>query len=289
MFAFASPLTRRRKAADTLFRVLCLLAVLVACGFLAMLLFTVFKDGLGRLNWEFFQKFSSRRPENAGIKASLFGSLWVIGLTTLISVPVGVAAAVFLEEFSPRQNRWVNMIQLNIANLAGVPSIVYGLLGLAVFVRFMALDRSVLAAALTMSLLILPTIIVVSQEAIRAVPGHYKQSALALGATHWQSVRTQVLPAALPGIVTGVILAVARAVGETAPLITIGAVTFIASVPDSVRSKFTVLPITIFDWSSRPQAAFHQAAAAAIIVLIGLLLLLNGAAIFIRARTQRRA
>jgi phosphate transport system permease protein len=206
----------------------------------------------------------------------------------LVAVPIGVAAAVYLEVFTSSRNRLASFIQLNIANLAGVPSIVYGLLGLAVFVRMMALGRSVLAGALTLAILVLPMIIVVSQEAIKAVPRLYTEGSLALGATRWQTVFRQLLPAALPGIITGIILSVSRAMGETAPLITIGAVTVIRQVPEDLNSKFTVLPIQIFDWSSRPQVGYHAAAAAAIIVLVAMLLLLNSAAIVIRARSQKK-
>jgi phosphate transport system permease protein len=203
-------------------------------------------------------------------------------------VPIGVAAAVYLEVFTSSRNRLASFIQLNISNLAGVPSIVYGLLGLAVFVRTMALGRSVLAGALTLAVLVLPMIIVVSQEAIKAVPRLYSEGSLALGATRWQTVFRQLLPVAMPGIITGIILSVSRAMGETAPLITIGAVTVIRQVPEDLDSKFTVLPIQIFDWSSRPQVGYHEAAAAAIIVLVAMLLLLNSAAIIIRARSQKK-
>lgn len=277
-----------RKRADWLFRAACLMAVLVACAFLAFLLVAVMRDGAGRIDLKFLSEFSSRLPQNAGIKAAVFGTLWVIGLTALVSIPVGIAAAIYLEEFGHERNKLAQFVQLNIQNLAGVPSIVFGLLGLAVFVRFFDLGRSVIAGALTMSLLILPTIIVVAQEAIRAVPSSYRDGALALGATKWQAIRGQVLPAALPGVITGVILAVSRAIGESAPLITIGAVAFIGRVPDGPMSKFTVLPIQIYDWSSRPQKGFHENAAGAIIVLMAVLLVLNGAAIWIRARTQKR-
>jgi phosphate transport system permease protein len=255
---------------------------------LVFLLGSILVDGLPRLNLEFFQNFSSRRPEAAGIKAAMMGSIWIIVITTVVAVPMGIAAAVYIEEFSPKNNPVTAFIQVNINNLAGVPSIIYGLLGLAVFVRFFALDRSIIAGALTLSLLVLPTIIVVAQESIRAVPDSYRHGALALGATKWQMVRTQSLPNALAGIVTGVILSLSRAIGETAPLITIGAVAFIATVPESLGSKFTVLPIQIFDWSSRPQSGFHDAAAAAIIVLLAILITLNLVAVLIRARSQQR-
>jgi phosphate transport system permease protein len=278
---------RRRKLLDRFFGSFCLISIVLACLVLIYLLSTVVRDGAGKLNPQFFNSFTSRIPDRAGIKASLFGTLWVIVLTGCIAVPVGIAAAIYLEEFNTRRNRLTNFIQVNIANLAGVPSIVYGLLGLALFVRWMALDRSIIAGALTMSLLILPMIIIVSQEALRAVPSSYREASFALGATKWQTIRGQVLPAALPGILTGVILSISRAIGETAPLITIGAVTYIATTPSSVTDKFTVLPIQIFDWASRPQEGFHKAAAGGILVLLAVLLTLNAAAVILRYRSQR--
>jgi phosphate transport system permease protein len=203
-------------------------------------------------------------------------------------VPVGIATAIFLEDFADRRKAWVRAVQLNIANLAGVPSIVYGLLGLAVFVRWMLLGRSILAGALTMALVVLPMIIVVAQESIRAVPSSLREGAIALGATKWQAIRSQVLPSALPGIVTGVILAVSRAIGETAPLIVVGAVTFIAAVPSGLESKFTVLPIQIFDWTVHPRREYHQLAASAIVVLLAMLLTMNAVAVGIRMRSRGR-
>ncbi|MFZ4506267.1 MAG: phosphate ABC transporter permease PstA [Fimbriimonas sp.] len=277
-----------RKLADRIFGLVCILAILFATVLLLILLGSIVHDGASRLSLDFFQSFSSRKPEEAGIKAAIMGTVWVIGLTTLIAVPIGVAAAVFLEEYTSRKTKFTEFIQLNIANLAGVPSIIYGLLGLALFVRWLALERSVISGALTMTLLILPMVILVAQEALRAVPYSIREGSYALGASRWQTIRGQVLPCALPGILTGVILSVSRAIGETAPLITIGAVTYIAFVPGDVRSKFTVLPIQIFDWSSRPQPAFHQTAAAAILVLLAILLGLNSIAIVLRYRSQRR-
>lgn len=285
---FAGAVSPSRKRKDAMFRYVCFAAVFVACAFLVLLLWSVAKDGIGRIDASFFESYGSRFPEKAGIKAAIWGSLWVIVVAILIAVPIGVAAAVYLEVFTSSRNRLASFIQLNIANLAGVPSIVYGLLGLAVFVRTFALGRSVLAGSLTLAILVLPMIIVVSQEAIKAVPRLYTEGSLALGATRWQTVFRQLLPAALPGIITGIILSVSRAMGETAPLITIGAVTVIRQVPEDLESKFTVLPIQIFDWSSRPQVGYHEAAAAAIIVLVAMLLLLNSAAIVIRARSQKK-
>jgi phosphate transport system permease protein len=285
---FTRKVDPRRRLHDKVFRYLCVGGVAVACLFLLLLLWTIVRDGAGRLNGDFFTGIASRFPDKAGIKVALLGSVWVMVVTIVVAVPVGVAAAVYLSMFTSSRNRLASFIQLNIANLAGVPSIVYGLLGLAVFVRYLGFGRSVLAGGLTMALLILPMIIVVSQEAIKAVPRYYTEGSIALGATKWQTVFRQVLPSAMPGIITGIILSLSRAVGETAPLITIGAVTFIAKTPDSLDSKFTVLPIQVFEWSSRPQVGFHEAAAATIIVLLGLLIVLNSAAIFIRARAQRR-
>lgn len=279
---------RIRQLKAKLFGFFCLMSIVIAGLMLVALLYKVIADGGSRLTPEFFQNFTSSTALKAGIKGALAGTLWVIVLTALISVPLGVAAAVYLEEFTLRKNRFTEFIQLNIANLAGVPSIVYGLLGLAVFVRFMDMGRSIIAGALTMSLLILPMIIIVTQEALRAVPSSYREASYAMGASLWQTIRKQVLPSALPGILTGIILAVSRAVGETAPLITIGAATFIAFTPRGIGDQFTVLPIQIFNWTSRPDKAFAEAAAGAIIVLLGVLILLNSVAIIIRNRTQRR-
>jgi phosphate transport system permease protein len=274
----------RRKVLDRIFGVFCLIAIILAGLLLVALLWTVVRDGAGRVSSQFFTSFPSRFPDRAGIFPALLGTLWVIALTGLIAVPIGIAAAVYLEEWTHRKSRITEFIQLNIANLAGVPSIVYGLLGLALFVRWLGLDRSVIAGALTMSLLILPMVILVSQEALRAIPRSYREASYALGASRWQTIRGQVLPAALPGILTGVILSIARAIGETAPLLTIGAVAYINFAPEGLGSRFTVLPIQIFEWSSRPQPGFHEAAAATILVLLAVLLTLNSVAIVIRYR-----
>ena len=254
---------------------------------LALLLYRVSAQGIAWLDWQFIDSFPSRFPHKAGIKSGLWGSIWMISLTALFSMPLGVGAAVYLEEFSPK-NSWKTLIEINIANLAGVPSIVYGLLGLAVFVRTMSLDRSVLAGSMTMSLLILPVIIIASREAIRSVPASIRHAALALGATRWQTVRAHVLPSAAPGIITGVILALSRAIGETAPLIMIGALTYVAFVPEGPLDSFTTLPIQIFNWASRPQPEFHELAAAGIILLLGVLLTMNGIAVAIRHYFDRK-
>jgi phosphate transport system permease protein len=269
------------------FQALALLAVTLALMVLLTLLWDVARDGFGRLSWDFLNSFPSRRAERAGIKSALVGSLYLMGLTALFSAPLGIGAAIYLEEYAP-VNRLTRLIELNIANLAGVPSVVYGLLGLEIFVRAMRLERSLLAGSLTMSLLILPVIIISAREALRAVPASIRFGARALGATRWQAIYRHVMPLAFPGMLTGVILAFSRAVGETAPLITIGALTFIPFLPEHPLSPFTVLPIQAFNWISRPQAAFHANAAATILVLLILLLGLNSLAIALRVRFQKR-
>jgi phosphate transport system permease protein len=275
---------RRRKARH--FKQGCALLTWLAVVLLAVLLIHVTRQGIGWLNVDFLTNFPSRFPDQAGIKSALWGTVWLIALTALFSIPIGVAAAIYLEEFASH-TKINSFIEINIANLAGVPSIVYGILGLAIFVRWFALERSVLAGSLTMTLLILPVIIMASREAIRAVPDSIRHAAFALGATRWQMVRHHVLPSALPGILTGVILAMSRAIGETAPLIMIGALTYVAFVPEGPLDPFTALPIQIFNWASRPQQDFHQLAAAGIIVLLVVLLAMNAAAIVIRQRSQR--
>lgn len=278
-------LERRRRRAR-LFRFVCAAMTWSAVVILAVLLVHITRQGIRWVDWQFLTSFPSRFPDQAGIKSALAGTLWLIGMTALISIPVGVAAAVYLEEYA-RRGKVSTFIQINIANLAGVPSIVYGMLGLVIFVRFLALGRSVLAGALTMSMLILPVIIIASREAIRAVPGSIRQAAFALGATRWQTVRHHVLPSALPGILTGVILALSRAIGETAPLVMIGALTYVAFLPEGPLDAFTALPIQVFNWASRPQEEFHSLAAGGIIVLLVVLLAMNASAILIRQRTQR--
>jgi len=254
---------------------------------LAFLLVDVLTDGLQEIDIEFLTSFPSRFPENAGLRSALLGSLWLLVMTAFISFPLGVASAIYLEEYAP-ESKLKRFIQLNIANLAGVPSVVYGLLGLGMFVRTFGLGRSILAGSMTMSLLILPIIIVASREALRAVPDSLREGALALGASKWQMVRRTVLPAAIPGILTGTILALARAVGETAPLITIGALTYIAFDPSGPMDLFTVLPIQIFNWVSLPQKGFHSLAAGGIIVLLVVLFAANLTAVVMRYRFERK-
>jgi len=277
------PRRERRRRIGKLFEWACLGAILLGVAALAVLLVDVTIDGLPYLSFGFLTEYPSRFPERAGVRSAILGTLWMMGLTAAFSFPLGVGAAVYLEEYAP--DHWTTrLIQTNISNLAGVPSIVYGILGLTVFVRFFALERSVLSGALTLSLLILPIVIIAAQEAIRAVPRSLRQASYGLGATRWQTIRGQVLPAAMPGILTGTILSLSRAIGETAPLIMIGALTFIAFPPTSPMDPFTVLPIQIFNWASKPQAEFHDLAAAAIVVLLVMLLSMNALAIYLRNR-----
>ena len=283
-----------RHFVSTLFRWISAGGALVGVVLLAMLLADVARDGTRFLSWEFLNTFPSRFPEQAGFKAALWGSIWVIGFTALFSFPIGVGAALYLEEYSGR-GRLTRLIQLNISNLAGVPSIVFGILGLQLFVRgtlgfgpdLGGFGRSVVAGALTLTLLILPIVIVAAQEAVRAVPGSIREASYGVGATRWQTVWHHVLPQALPGILTGMILALSRAIGETAPLIMIGALTFVAFVPESPGDPFTAMPIQIFNWVGRPQADFRDLAATGIIVLLVALLAMNALAVYVRQRTQR--
>jgi phosphate transport system permease protein len=279
--------TRGRHSRDYLFVAFGLLSTLLGLVALGALLYDVIHDGTARLSWQFVTSYTSRRAADAGILPALLGSMFVIALTAAIAIPVGVAAAVHLEEYGGR-GRLSRLIEINISNLAGVPSIVYGLLGLGLFVRIMGMGRSVLAGACTLALLVLPVVILSTREALRAVSNSLREGSYALGATKWQTIWHQVLPAAFPGILTGLILALSRAIGETAPLITLGALTYVPFVPSDIWSPFTVLPIQIFAWVSRPQASFAENAAAGILVLLGLLLLMNGTAIALRDRLQRR-
>lgn len=275
------------RPADWIFAAAMIIALSIGLIALGLLFWQVLEEGWSSLSWSFLTSYTSRNPEDAGIRAALLGTLWVLILVAIIAFPIGVGASVYLEEFA-RKNRVTRLIEVNISNLAAVPSVVYGILGLAAFVRFFGMGRSIIAAALTLSLLVLPIIIVASREALRAVPSSIREGGLALGATRWQTVRAQVLPAALPGILTGTILALSRAIGEAAPMILVGAATFIAVDPSGLGSSFTVLPIQIFNWTAQPREEFHQIAAAAIIVLIAVLLVLNLAAILLRNKFTRK-
>ncbi|MSQ09627.1 MAG: phosphate ABC transporter permease PstA [Dehalococcoidia bacterium] len=276
-----------RRRGDRIFGFVGLGATVLGLLVLVVLIVDVAKDGLPNLNWEFITSFPSRRPGQAGILSALVGSIYMLSLVALIALPLGVGAAIFLEEYEKRG--WLaSLIQINIQNLAGVPSVVYGLLGLGLFVRLLGFERSLLSGALTMALLVLPIVIIAAQEAIKAVPPSLREAAYALGATKWQMIWHVVLPSAFPGILTGVILALSRAIGESAPLITIGALTFIAFLPDGPFSPFTVLPIQIFNWVSRPQAGFHDRAAAGILLLLAVLLSMNAIAVYLRNKLQRK-
>jgi phosphate transport system permease protein len=276
----------RRKMIAILLQGIFGLATLFAVVALGALLYTVVSDGARWLSWDLLTQSNSRKAENAGFQSGIIGTFWVISLTALLAIPIGIGAAVYLEEYAPR-NWWTKILQTNISNLAGVPSVVYGLLGLSLFVYFLGFGRSVLAAALTMSLLILPVIIIASQESIRAVPSSLREAAFALGATRWQVVRSHVLPAAMPGILTGTILALSRAIGETAPLVVVGAALFLSHNPDGLFSRFTVLPVQIYQWTARPQTDFRDLAAAGIIILLVMLLLMNSVAIYFRQRFSK--
>ncbi len=281
--------SRRNTVAQWAFNVAMLLGLLIAMATLMSLLVQVVTEGWSRLNLDLLTSFPSSRPARAGAQSAILGTLWVMGVVVVTCIPVGIAAAIYLEEYADR-TRWYNrLIEVNIQNLAAVPSIVYGILGLAFLARGWAdLGPSVLAAGLTLSLLVLPVVIIASREAIRAVPRSIREASLALGATQWQTIRRQTLPAAIPGIATGSILALSRAIGEAAPLLLLGALTFVTFNPTGLDSAFSVLPVQIFNWISRPQEEFHVLAAAAIVVLLVILLAMNGTAIWLRRRFQRR-
>lgn len=315
---------RRRHRASSAFAWFCSISTWLSVLILAVLLTAVTWEAAGALSWRFLVRYDSRNAENAGVIAGLLGSIWLIGLTALFCVPIGVGAAVYLEEYA-KPSWFTRLIQLNISNLAGVPSIVYGILGFTAFVRMFGIakeayrvhlgfttlnislpfGRSLLSGALTMTLLSLPVVIIAAQEALRAVPPSIRHAAFALGATKWQTIRHQVLPAALPGILTGVILAMSRAIGETAPLAVIGAATYITFAPGKIDSLsdlatnpggllqapfdgFTVLPMQIYNWVMLPNAAFRQVTAAGIVVLLVVLFMMNSAAIVIRQRFQQK-
>ena len=274
---------------DRIFFIGFLLAILIGVAGLAALLIDVLIDGLGFLNWKFLTNYASRKPLESGILAPMAGTVWVVGLTAIFTIPVGIGTAIYLEEFA-RKNRLTRLIELNISNLAGVPSVIYGLLGLAVFVQFLFNgSRNLTAGALTMTLLILPIVIIASQEAIKAVPSSYRDAAYAMGATRWQVVKTVVMPQAVPGMMSGIILALSRAVGESAPILIISSLVWVTFVPTSPDSKFTVLPLQIFTWVSQPQEDFRSIAAAGIIVLLLILLGMNAVAIWIRNKYQMRS
>jgi phosphate transport system permease protein len=274
---------------DRVFPLLTRACVAIGLLVLATLLIQVVAEGWPRLSFDIITKFPARRAEAAGAKSAFFGTLWVIGFTGALCIPIGIGAAIYLEEIADTNRWWNRLIEINVQNLAAVPSIVYGILGLAFLVRGLGLGQTVIAGALTLTLMVLPTVIIASREAIRAVPSSLRQASMGLGATQLQTIGRVVLPAAASGIATGVILALSRAIGEAAPLILIGGLTFIKFTPTGPGSAFTVLPIQIFNWISRPQDEFRTLAAAAIVVLLLVLLALNSVAIWIRNRSRRHA
>jgi phosphate transport system permease protein len=283
----ASSQQHARNLKARLFKLLLIAAVAFAVGALAALLWTTAQRGWDYLSWHLITSMPSRKPEIAGLNSALWGTVYVIGLTALMAFPIGTAAAIYLEEYGPK-NRLTRLLQLNISNLAGVPSIVYGLLGLGIFAGWFGFGRTLITGAMTMALLILPIIIIASQEALRAVPPSLREAAYGLGATKWEVIWHHVLPSALPGILTGTILAVSRAIGETAPLMVAGASGFLLFRPDSLDSNYTVLPMQIYNWTARPQQEFRDLAAAGIIVLLVVLLVMNSLAIVIRQRFTRK-
>ena len=277
-----------RKIKSGVFHSLLLFSIGFSIVMLALLLYQIISTGIKWLDFSFLTSMPSRFPKKAGILSALIGSIWTIGLTALFSFPLGVGTAIYLEEYSNNKHWYNRFLQLNISNLAGVPSIVYGMIGLAVFVKAMNFGRSILAGALTLTLLILPTIIVAAQEALKSVPNSLREGSFALGVTKWKTITGTVIPYSLPGILTGAILAISRAMGEAAPLIMVGAAGYIAFLPRGPMDSFTVLPIQIFNWTSRPQADFQQVAAAGIIVLMVLLLTANAVAIILRNKFQNK-
>ncbi len=283
-----NPALSRRKTIGAIFYFVFLCAVMVGIIGLIVLLTQIITTGWSWLDWNFITSYPSRHPEQAGIRSAMMGTIWAIGLTAVFTVPIGVGAAIYLEEYAPR-NWFTGLIEINISNLAGVPSIVYGLLGWALFVQLMSLGRVVLAGAMTLSLLVLPIVILASREAIRAVPNEYRLGAFALGADQWQVIKGTVLPSAIPGILTGTILALSRAIGEAAPVIAISALVYITFVPSSPLDQFTVMPIQIFNWISRPQEEFQNLAAAGIMVLLIILLSMNAVAVLLRNKFQIRS
>ncbi len=272
---------------DKIFKAWGIIATFIGIIILVLFIGDIFNDGTQRLSFDFINSLPSRLPEKAGIKPAMMGSIWIMALTAIISFPLGVAAGIYLEEYA-KKNKFSSFLEMNISNLAGVPSIIYGLLGVQIFVRTMQFGNSVLAGAFTLSLLILPIIIVATREAIKAVPSSIKEGSYGMGATKWQTIWYQVLPASLGGILTGVILALSRAVGEAAPLIVVGALAYVPFVPSSPMDEFTVLPIQIFNWTSRPQHGFIINAAAAILVLLAITLIMNGIAVYLRNRWQNK-
>lgn len=283
-------LSRSRLFKENFFRVLVSLSIFFALGFILFVVFILFLQSKGSLNLDLFRNFPSARPANAGIQSAIFGSIWVVGIAALVAVPIGIVAAIFLEEFINPNNRIAKIIDLNVRNLAGVPAVVFGMVGLAFIARgSLGWGFTVGTAALVLAMMILPVVIIVSRESIRAVPSSLRDGSLALGATQWQTVWRTVMPSALPSIATGAILSVSRAMGESAPLLLLGALAFVTYNPESLDSDYTILPLIIFRYASNAKEEFHAIAAATSLVLMAILFLMNLTAILIRDRSQRKA
>jgi len=278
---------RKNRLKDQAFKIWGIFCTLLGLVLLAIFIGNILIDGIMRIDWAFVMNLPSRHAEESGIYTALMGSIWVLLLTTIIALPVGIAAAIYLEEYS-KKNKLATILEVNISNLAGVPSIIYGLLGLEVFVRIMEMGASVLAGSFTLALLILPIVIVSTREALKAVPKSIRDASFAMGASKWQTVYHQLLPASFGGILTGIILALSRAVGETAPLIVIGALAYVPFAPSSPMDEFSVLPIQIFNWITRPQHGFVENAAAAIIILLLITFVMNGIAVYFRNKWQKK-
>jgi len=278
---------QKNKLIDNAFKTIGILFTYLGILILAILLYKIIAAGSSRINWDFLTSLPSRKPEKAGIYTAILGTLDLMMLTIIISIPIGIGAGIYLEEYA-KKTKLTTLLEINIANLAGVPSIIYGLLGLGIFVRFFNFGGSILSGALTLSLLILPIIIVATREAIKAVPSSLKEASFALGATKWQTIQKVVLPSSFGGILTGIILAMSRAIGETAPLIVVGAMAYVPFVPHSVFDTFSVLPMQIFTWTTRPKAGFAIAASGAIIILLILTFVMNGVAVYFRNKWQKK-
>lgn len=278
---------RKNRILDQAFKFWGIACTLLGLVLLAIFIGSILVDGIQRIDWSFITNLPSRTAAKAGIYTALMGSVWVLVLTTIIALPVGIAAAIYLEEYA-KKNRFASILEVNISNLAGVPSIIYGLLGLEIFVRVLQMGSSILAGSFTLALLILPIVIVSTREAIKAVPKSIRDASYALGASKWQTVSQQLLPASFGGILTGIILALSRAVGETAPLIVIGALAYVPFAPTTPMDDFSVLPIQIFNWISRPQHGFEVNAAAAIIILLLITFIMNGIAVYFRNKWQKK-
>lgn len=277
-----------RKLKDKIFKYLFFSCIVFCIVFLVLLLFGILKLGIRWMSLDFLRNFPSKiRPARAGVYPALLGSLWLVGLVGLITIPVGVGAAIYLEEYSNKKSKFYNFLEVNISNLAGVPAIVYGLLGLALFSRLKGFRGSILAGAVTLSLMVLPVVIVSSREAIKAVPNILREAAYGLGFTRWQMIKAVVLPYALPGIFTGIILSLSRALGEAAPLLVVGAASYVTRIPQNVMSRYTALPIQIYQWSGMPKKDFQELAATGIIVLLVILLSANTVAIVLRNKYQK--